>query len=198
MDIEQTSIALGISAGVVQLFGYWLYVRTMSDKVNAASWIIWTLGAFVDLASYIAITGDWVVNILPAACAFACVLTCLYMVAKRKFGGLDLEGWTFLIVDGGITFLWYTEKLSAVVANVAYQGSTVASFYPLIKGQLNGKDDKEHWSPWFIWTIAYGLLTASVVLRLKGIEELFYPVSHVVLHLIVFMVALYVRKRPAR
>lgn len=185
--IEQLSIFFGILAGAIQLWGYWIYNRRMGPQINIGSWAIWAIGGVIDLVSFIAITdGDWVVNILPAICAAAAVVTFGYAFVRRRFGWPDRVESGFIGLDVIITGIWYLTN--AVVANVLYQLSNAASFYPLVR-KLRTGEEKEDPLPWAIWTCAYALLFVSVALRLKHGVEMAYPLSHFATHLIVFWIA---------
>jgi hypothetical protein len=178
----------------MQLFGYWVYVAT-AEKPNTGSWAIWTFSAIVDFASYAVMTQDWVKNILPAACALACIVTFVYCLFRGKFTKLDRTEWVFFGLDSSITVTW--AFTSATVANLLFQASTVISFIPIIRGLQMGKD-REHYLPWLIWTVAYFLFLISVTLRLQDWTELAYPVSHVITHFVVLMIALEQHWRPLR
>ena len=186
MDIVTISIVLGFMAGATQLVGYWVYNKGAGDKINTGSWSIWALAGTVDFVSYFAVTGDWVVNILPAVCAVAAIGTFCYAIARKRFSWPDKVDWLFVGVDGMITVVWVFTN--AVFANLLYQVSAVLSFLPMYRGQLSGKE-REKSLPWLIWTLAYSLLTASVFLRLERWEELAYPLSHVAIHFIVALIA---------
>ena len=187
MDIVRLSIALGFAAGAVQLVGYLVYNRGAGEKINTGSWSIWALAGMVDFVSYFALTGDWVVNILPAVCAVAAISTFGYAVVRKRFSCPDKTDWMFVGVDGVITVVWYFTN--AVLANLLYQASAVLSFIPMYRGQLSGREIEKP-LPWLIWTLAYSLLTASVSLRLERWEELAYPLSHVAVHMVVVLIAI--------
>jgi len=184
----QFSVALGIMAGVVQLLGYWLYHKKAGGKVNTGSWLIWALGGSVDLASYFVLSGgDWIINILPIVCTLAALSTFVFCLVQRRFGWPDKTDWLFVGVDGVVTVVWYFTN--AVTANLLYQVSTVLSFIPMYRGQLSGRE-KEEPLPWLVWALAYTLLIASVSLRSGRWEELMYPITHVIVHLLVVLFAL--------
>ena len=187
-------LTLGLVAGALQIIGYILFVR-LTKGTNAGSWLIWTLGAGVDAWTYFLMTsGELAKNALPLACALACLVTFIVMMASRRLGWPDATDWFFVICDGIITYIWLSGSMDVVDANLWLQVSTVFSFIPILRAQLRGKD-WEHPLPWFIWTVAYGMLTATVWLDLSRWEELAYPASHAVLHFAVFLVALV--KKPS-
>lgn len=193
MDIVTISIVLGFMAGATQLLGYWVYNKGAGESINTGSWSIWAFGGIIDLVSYFAITGDWVVNILPAACALAAIGTFCYAIVHKRLSWPDRSDQLFMGVDGVITVVWiFTSAVSAVLANLLYQVSTILSFMPLYRGLISGKE-KERPLPWLIWTLAYSFLAVSVSLRLQRWEELAYPVSNIMVHFIVVLIV--IRKR---
>lgn len=188
----QLSVALGVMAGVVQLLGYFIYNRRSAEKINTGSWSIWALGGIVDLASYFVLTsGDWVINILPIVCCLAAISTFCYALIKKRFSWPDRADWLFVGVDGVVTIVWYFTN--AVTANLLYQISTVLSFIPMYRGQISGRENEQP-LPWLIWTLAYALLVASVSLRSQRWEEMMYPLTHVVVCLIVVLISLVKQK----
>lgn len=193
MDMVTVSVIFGLAAGVTQLVGYLIYNWTANGKINTGSWSIWALGGGIDLVSYYAITdGDWVVNALPAACAAGAVLTFLHALARKRFEKPDVTDWVFVGLDGAITIVWtYT---NAVTANLLYQASNISSFIPLVRGLLAG-NEKEEPLPWMVWTLAYSLLSVSVILRYEIWEELAYPISHAIIHAVVYLIIVE-KRRP--
>ena len=188
MDIVTISIVLGFTAGATQLYGYWVYNRVAGDKINTGSWSMWALAGLIDLASYFAVTGDWVVNILPAVCAIAAIATFCYAIARKRFSWPDKVDWMFVGVDGAITVVWIFTN--AILANLLYQVNTILSFIPMCRGLLSGRE-KEKALPWLIWALAYSILTWSVLLRFHRWEELAYPLSHVAIHIVVAMIVIF-------
>ncbi len=196
MDLEKISIVLGFTAGAVQLVGYWVYQRGAGEKINTGSWSIWALGGAIDFVSYFVLTGgDWVVNFLPAVCGLAAFGIFVSAIVHKRFSRPDRIDWAFMGADGVITVVWYFTNVA--LANLLYQVSNVLSFVPLCRGVLSGRE-KEKLLPWLIWTLAYILLTIAVFMRLKRWEELAYPVSHVIIHLIVAIIVIVQLRRSAR
>jgi hypothetical protein len=194
VDVVTISIALGFAAGAVQLVGYWVYNKEANGRINTGSWSIWALAGIIDLASYSALTGDWVVNILPSVCAVAAIGTFCLAVARKRFNFPDKMDLVFVGVDGMITVVWYFTNTA--FANLLYQASTILSFIPMYRGQLSGRENEEP-LPWVIWTFAYSLLAVSVALRLHRWEELAYPLTNVVVDAVVVLITL-AKQRSSR
>lgn len=199
MDLEKISIVFGLLAGAVQLIGYIVYNYGAGEKINTGSWSIWAIGGAIDFASFFVLTeGDWVVSFLPAICGLAAFCTFLYAIIRKRFSWPDRTDWAFVGADGLITAIWYFTNV--VIANLLYQISTVASFIPLCRGLLTGKE-KEKLFPWLIWSLAYSLLTVSVLQRVEKWNELVqlaYPISHVAVHLIVVAIIIVQLQKSAR
>lgn len=192
---EYVSVTLGIAAGVTQLVGYAAYAK-YTRATGASSWLIWTMSAVVDGISYATVTHhDWVKVILPAVCALACICTFAYLLYKGRLGRLEVWDYVVLVIDAGIT-VWWLRAGSAVIANLLYQVSTMISFGPIVKDQVRNKY-REHPVPWLLWTLAYGLMFGSVLLRLDSLVELAYPAVNVIVHAAVFTIAVY-KLRPSR
>lgn len=193
--METLSIVLGFTAGTLQLVGYWVYNKSSDEKISTGSWSIWALAGIIDFVSYFVLTGgDWVVSFLPAVCGLAAFGIFVYAIVRKRFSWPDRIDWLFVGADGVITIVWYFTNV--VVANLLYQASAVVSFVPMCRGLLSGRE-KEKPLPWFIWTLAYSLLTIAVSLRLQRWEELVYPLTHVTVHVVVAVIAI-VKQRPSR
>ena len=177
MTAESLFVALGVSAGVIQLIGYGLYLVLNRSSTNTGSWLIWALSAFFDLFSYEYITGgDIIKNILPAVCALACVLTFLILLYRRQFGSPDRVDWYLVVADGAISALWWLSLLDGLTANLLLQATTLTAVIPMARGLLAGVD-REHLLPWQLWFTAYVLHTLSVTTRLNHWSELAYPLT---------------------
>jgi len=182
MDYYNLFFILATTAGIVQLFGYWIYVQSIDGKVNAGSWLIWTLSAGVDLISYLYVTeANWLKSILPAACALACIVTFLFLLTKGHFSMPDKSEWGMVAVDTVISLTWWAKILSVIGANLMLQASTLFSAIPMIRGLLSGKET-EAVRPWAIWTLAYTIHTAAICLALDSWVELAYPAANLVTH----------------
>jgi len=191
MIFNSLSITLGVMAGLVQIFGYLLYIKKINIgrvKPNTASWSIWAFGAVLESSSYIFVTGDWVKNLLPIACAVSAILIFLYCLRNGHFVKPTRFEWSLVFLDCMAIFIWWWYS-SAVYANLFLVFIAVVSFIPII---VHAWRDPmvEDATPWFIWTFAYTLLAIVVVVRWEKWEDLVYPLVFIVLHVIVAILAL--------
>lgn len=196
MDLMVLSVTFGVMAGVIQLVGYAVYVRLSNGHANTGTWLIWTLSAGVDLVSYDFITNsDLSKNILPAACATACVMTFTFLLVKGRFAKPDKTDCGMITADSAISIVWWLDVVTGITANLLLQATTLASALPMIRGLITGKE-QERLLPWMLWTSAYIIHTGAVLLSLKHWSELVYPIVNVIMHGTVLVVA-YKTRSPA-
>ena len=185
------SIALGVLASLLQISGYFDYFKKIGlgrIKPNAASWSIWAFGAVLESSSYVFVTGDWVKNLLPIACALCAVALFLICLKRGHFEPITRFEWALIVADCIAIFVWWWFE-SATYANFLLILTAIISFVPIIFHAW--KDPTvEHAQPWFLWTIAYAVLGVVVSLRWEKWEDLVYPGIFFILHLIVAILAL--------
>lgn len=196
MSAGYISIILGIASGMIQLFGYVIYLKLNKGDTNAGSWLIWTLSAGIDLYSYDYITkGDLIKEILPITCAVACIVTFMCLLVRGHFRMPDKTDWRLISFDTLISIVWWQNLVSAIAANIMLQVTTLMSAVPMIRGIISGKEE-ENPIPWAIWSTAYMLQTGSVILRLDHWSELAYPVSNAISHLAILYAAVQMQRSP--
>lgn len=178
---------LGIIVALTQISGYYAYYLSTKKEVrpNTTSWTIWTVGAILELISYMYVTGDWVKNLLPLACSISCVFLYINILYRGKFHRLNLENFIILFFDFIALGLWYTTD-SALVGNVALQVSTVISFVPIYK-EVFDRYQNETMPPWILWSIAYFLDLIVIFLRWEKWGDVVYPLTNFILHFIMLM-----------
>lgn len=181
-----TEILLGVIIALTQIAGYYYYYLSVKNGIrpNTTSWTIWTLGSILDLVSYMALTGDWVKNLLPMACTAASVVLYIHFLSRGKFQKLSTENILIIVSDIIATVLWYLTD-SALVGNILLQVSTVISFVPIIK-EVYDEDENETPLPWLIWSAAYFMDLILVGLRWEKWGDIVYPATCFVLHLLVW------------
>ncbi len=183
---------------MVQLIGYLDYgKKTLADKIkpNSASWGIWAFAAILESVSYIFLTKDWVKNILPVACTISAVVFFLIVLKKGKLSKPSHFELFIVVVDIVILLIWFF-TLSPAIANILFVISAVISFIPMMyHTYLN--PNNENALPWIIWTLAYFLMSISVVMRWEKWEDFIYPAVFVLLHAVIAYLALDIRSKKS-
>ncbi len=190
------SIYLGILSGVLQIIGYVEYFKKVFGgriRPNAASWGIWAFGAVLESSSYLFVSRDWVKDILPITCATLAVI--FFLIAfKRGFFSKPTKFEQILVIIDILILLFWLITSSAILANILFLLSAIVSFIPIIRHVYNDPF-AEHAQPWFFWTAAYAAMCVTVIMRWEGWEAFLYPLLFLVLHLIIALLALDVRKK---
>lgn len=180
------SIVTGVFSGITQLGGYVLYVKKINlgrVKPNTASWAIWAFGSLLESVTYIYTTNDWVKNILPVICALSAIALFVYCAHFGHFQKPSIFDFFLVCLDCVAIFLWWYYS-SASYANLALVVTAIISFIPITIGVWDNPKS-EHALPWFVWTIAYSMLTVVVLTRWEKWEDLIYPLVFAILHFIV-------------
>lgn len=180
---------IGVTAGIIQLIGYAVYnlhLWKSQNSANAASWAIWTFGSILNFWLYCGLSHDWAKEALPLLCSIGCIGTFVHLWIKNGFGKPSPFDWWILGIDFAIVTYWTFS--SGDEASLLYQGSTIISFIPMIRGLLNKEDYENPWA-WAIWSIAYELMIITVMFRFEKWQDWFYPAVCLVLHFTVAIIA---------
>ncbi len=186
-------MTLGVLAGLVQLAGYWHYYWLMSlekgHKPNAASWLMWALGGATELVVFAALVQDPAKEILPAVCGVAAIAIFIQML--RRGAMVQLDTWEKVTIGfDAVVLVFYVVTKDVVVSNILLSIDLVLSFSPTLWSTWK-QPKREHPTPWHLWTLAYALLTLVVIIERDSNWEFIYPVTCVVLHI---LVALFTRR----
>lgn len=189
--MENTAVFLGILAGALHLVAFGIYNRQIfkgTSKPNAATWTLWAILTVLNFTSYKAMSGDWVKSFLPTASSLACVATFVVALFKGKLSRLNIYDSAALFIGLVAAGAWWYFN-SATSANLIMQVAVLISFVPTYRGVW--QDPKtEKALPWFIWSSAYILSIAVVVMRWQGqYQDLVYPVNCLILHAVVGVLA---------
>lgn len=190
--MDQLAFALGVLAGLVQLAGYWQYNKAISSydghKPNAASWLMWGLGGGVELLIFDSLVQSWSKDFLPMMCAVAAMF--VFLRVWWRGASFEFERWDVLVIIpldiALVTF--YVVTQDPFLSNAFLGVDIFVSFLPTLWGTWKAPRS-EHPRPWRTWTLAYLLLTLTVVLHWENGWELIYPVSCIVLHGVVWQLS---------
>ena len=209
------TIWLGISAGVVQMLGYFLYMKDEKIDPNPVTWFMLAYGTAILTVLEWDANATWSELILPASCAVLGIA--VSTICWRKARKINPSKWwpedwwpedkfeqlSFLsdaIITVGYIVAWYlatwallsSENREFAVFTFLFLSniSTFPALYPLIR-QTYLDPTKENWKPWAVWTIAYVLL-ALTTYTIHGTfwhMLMFYPLSNIFLHALVAWLA---------
>jgi len=180
------SVVSSVFAGLLQIIGYFLYSRDVfQEKIipNTASWLIWAIGGGLTTVSYVLVSGDLIKDIVPVVCSISVVLIFIFSLIWGKFKRIDRFEWTIVVLDLSITALWFFSSESFLI-HMLFVLSTFPSFVPIIR-HVWKNPSSENSTPWIFWSLAYLLMTVTVLIRYEKWEDLFYPVTLFFLHIII-------------
>jgi len=174
---------LGISAALLHGIAYVLYniqTRLGQSKPNPASWSVWTVLAIINAFSFRELSGDLVSTLQSFIGSAACIFTFAYSLFRGKFSRLGGKELFILAMSLLAVLVWWIFQ-SAVYANVIVLLSILISFKPTFDGVF--KDPfKETPRSWWMWALAYGLTTLSVLIRHKPLLALLMPAALMIAH----------------
>jgi hypothetical protein len=187
-----SSETIAMIAVLMHISAFLLYNKsTFQGKAcpNIATWAIWAALSFLNFGSYFVMSGDWVKSILPAVSSLLCIATFFVVVFTGKFsriGKYDLVALALGLI-AALTWWWFR---SATYANLLLQISIGIGFVPTCRSVWRSPETEVP-LPWIMWATAYSIGTSMVLLRWHGQwQDLAYYVGCVVMHFIVWMLAL--------
>ena len=205
---SESLLLFGVTAGLLQLLGYILYLSIQHIDPNPVTWFMFAYGTAILTVL------EWDAHatlpelILPTVCAvLAVVVSVRCWLRARKIDPTrwwpedwwpedKWERWSFitdiLITVGYVTawtlvawmlipsqYFYITVLIFLFLSNI----STFQSFSPLLK-ETYLYPHKEHWAPWALWAIAYAILGFVTYSTHGNMMHplMFYPVSNAIMH----------------
>ncbi|MCK9352489.1 MAG: hypothetical protein WCT49_06630 [Candidatus Paceibacterota bacterium] len=178
------SLAVSLLSGIFILLAFAIYNREIfrgSSKPNVVSWGLWSMVTVLNMASYLALTGDILKNSLSIVAASATFVTFLYIFQKNSGISLTMTDWITLSIGVISAFVWMVFQ-SAVFANLTLQLANIAAFVPTYRSVWNNPENEKP-LPWFFFSTAYLFLNITVFIRWSGnAADLVFPVLGLFLH----------------
>jgi hypothetical protein len=204
----QLGLLFGVAAGMLQLFGYVVYMRDADIEPNPVTWLMFAYGTMLLTALEWDSEATAAELILPLVCSAMAVF-----VAARCWRRARLrdplrywprewwpEDWRDraafqidLILTAlylGAALLTYGDRIGVEMKNaavviflIAANLTTLSAFFPLIRNVVE-HPERERTLPWAIWTSAYALLGLATVLSQGRLwnELMLYPLMNAGLH----------------
>jgi hypothetical protein len=200
----------GIAAFTLHLIAYALYAFFIfrgTVRPNAASWLMWLIGGWVEYLTYDAIgESHWSTSALPFACVIGLTIiftTTFTMQAHAWFLGRKREmhyhtpernDYFLALVDLSTLVIWLKWSL-ANIANIIAVGSSIVTFIPIWRTTYETHEENA-W-PWLIWCAAYSAMFVAVIIEGGDdlVFKLFYPVYYFALHLVVALLCFKTTRR---
>lgn len=191
-------VVFGTLALLLHVAGYAWYAREMfrgRTRPNAASWLMWLVGAWVEYVTFDAIDSHWASSALPLACFLGCcaifAVTAVLQLAKWRSGSRDTvylpARWPdYAAVSADLAaYIAYAITGGAAWAHVFAVTTSIVSFIPIWRSTW--RHGHEVPGPWLVWCAAY-LAMLGAVLSGSGSERLaqsVYPAYYFLLSLVV-------------
>lgn len=209
-------LLLGIIAGILQVIGYIIYILHDDIDPNPVTWFMFAYGTAILTILEWDMEATLPELILPATCSIFAIYVswrCWVHARRRDPSKWWPEDWwpndriqqlsfvSDIIITIGYITIWVfvvfgtmssdTKVLAVFWFLLLSNISTFPAFYPIIH-ETYKQPGKENFLPWFIWAAAYGLLAVVTYITHKEIFSLLmlYPLSNVVLHAMVGIIAL--------
>lgn len=212
-------IILAILSGLLQIWGYIIYIKDENIDPNPVTWFMFAYGTAILAVLEWDMSATWPELVLPVVCA----VFSIYVSYKcwRKARAINPKKWwpedwwpddvwerysfiSDIFITVAYIIAWALASFAllasdykelAVLAFLLLSNlSTIPAFYPLLH-ETHLHPHKENWLPWFVWTLAYVAL-ALVTLLTHGTFWhilMLYPASNIVMHALVAWFA-----RPTR
>lgn len=207
MDVSVFLLIGSLTSGVLQIFGYVLYLRDTNIEPNPVAWLMFAYGTAILTVLEFDRNATVYELFLPTICAvmsmyvaYRCWRYARTLTPHRWWpedwwpeDRLDRAAFVgdiaITIAYVGAWILMYTQFVTmstrdnaALLFLIGSNATTFIAFLPLLRGAYRAPG-KERALPWMVWTVAYALLFAVTFVS-HGItsELIIYPTSCVLLH----------------
>lgn len=190
-------VILGVTAGLMHRKAFNMYYEQVIRGIShppKATWLLWIFLSTLNwLSFFVSTEKDWFLVILPAISTIYLFKIFYSFVRKNKLSRLNFWDNIALIVSiiAVIVWAWYGfNRIGAIYSNCILQFSIFISFCPYFERYLKGCEEEKGPLPWFIFSGAYFLQLAAVLIKWKGYHLLPYPINCFFLHLFVGLLGL--------
>lgn len=189
MSFDQLLAGIAAAMHIIAFLVYNRQLLAGKNTPNISTWAIWAFLSLLNVASYQAMSGDWVKSLLPIISSLMCVATFLASLFKGRFVRIDRYDLAALALGFLAALAWWQFK-SAAFANLIAQACIAIGFVPTFRSVWESPKNEKP-SAWFLWSFAYVIGTAVVLMRWNNqYQDIIYYVDCVILHFIVAIMAL--------
>lgn len=193
-------ISLAIASGVLQILGYFIYIRKslrLELEPHPSTWFMFAYGTLILTVLEFDRDANWSLLILPISCTILAVVVA-FMCWKRgklkwpKDNGSRISFASDILLTVCYIGAWgflkagilseYGREASTLAFLICSNLTTLTAFYPMVK-EVYGDPKSEHSLPWIIWAIAYLVLGIATYMG-EGFwsEFMIYPILNAILH----------------
>lgn len=201
-------LVLGVIAGLLQFYGYVLYIRDTHIEPNPVTWFMFAYGTILLTVLEWDSNASFSELILPSVCSIMAIYVsyrCWIIAFKRNPKEWWPRDWwpdnwqdkfafqTDIALTVGYILAWTLaitsfvspedRALAVLFFLITSNLSTISSFVPLLRSTfLNPSTERAF--PWLIWTLAYALLILVTYLSQGTLwqELMLYPTLNTFLH----------------
>lgn len=167
--MRYVTFALGVTAALLHGYAYWLYCRQAKigiSRPKSASWSVWAFLATLNALSFTGMNGDLVIGLQFFMGSIACIITFTYMLFLGRLAwprGRERLYFTLGLL-ASVTWWMFEDSAGAIMANMIVLAAFLISFKPTFSA-VRRDPFVETARPWVLWTIAFGITIANIVLR---------------------------------
>ncbi len=178
-----TSDVLALLASSASLLSYVVYnMAAMNGReLNLATITLWLGMSAISAFTFLSATGDMAKAAVPLANMIANAVTLLVAIrlggSFRKFSTWEKR----MILLGSLAIICW-KLVNPMLGNYVVILALAISVMPIYR-KVIGNPLSEHWLPWALWTLAFGLQGVIVALKFDGHYGQFaQPVVYAALH----------------
>lgn len=192
-SIRRLFLPLGSAA--VHGLAYVIYLVQVSrggSVPNPSSWTVWAFMATLNALTFWQGTKNRLATAQFFTGAVWCLVVWAYALMAGRFAALNVVAWVVLAMCLAASLYWFVKR-NAVNANLVVVAATALSFIPTYGDVLRNRHCEQP-LPWCLWTLAFAMTAANVVIssdrRRRWWLMTLAPVSYAVLHGVVAAIVL--------
>lgn len=180
--IALMAVAFGTAADIL----YYLGLRKPGHTPpNRWSWLIFSFSAYIEVATYQSVSGDWikVISLITTPIACTCILFYVWKLKEDKWESwLDVVTDVFAVVTSFVAIVIWLIFHEEVWAHMLMVIAVPVSYLPIWRSHLKVRSQSGEYLPWMLWTIMDALSLVVIFGRLNEHVEVPYVCVEFVCH----------------
>tara|TARA_Y100000031_G_C8167231_1_gene359974 strand:- start:47 stop:667 length:621 start_codon:yes stop_codon:yes gene_type:complete len=166
--MQTLGIILSIAAAVLNIYGFWIYnksVYTSKNDPNATTWGVWTALGLINFFSFLRATNDLVLTFQFMTGTLGCFVTFVFCWVTGKFNWPNKTETKILAIS--VISLAVLLFGNALVSNYVILFAYTISWW--VTARKVWKDPSvETPKPWLIWSVVFWIQSNNAVQRYDG------------------------------